>query len=889
MTVEAAVARPSLGAVRGVLRRVLQKDPDAHVVAITWERPWGSEPVPLDGFGRAATIHRSDSPLAIRELLETAPPSELVVLLTACDDRTLGADLLSRVSFHKLHEPDRWEAVLQVFGALRHVRALNGLPELADALVDLAPASGYAPLLSGTLDVDTAWRTWARHALRLQYIDPGSLMRASASGELAVRTVSPTLLEQFAAWVGNTSGALASVLLRVEDRLDTGGAMGLAMVASVLLGADEPKRLFALGQLTELLGVPLATTDLEALRTLTGDVSFDSSPRSPVYVGDRAMRAATDLVQRLQLGAWVGASDLLPEGFEARIAGFGRQLQRALDHNDAADAAALDEAAAACRRHRLSADHPSRLELVEMAARARRALQIAPPAAGSFGVTAGRYALDGSWLDVAYRRLWAGDTDRTLQSALTELTARIADRQRADYRQFAQTLPGDDPSGRYAAHEADQTERTVQLIAVERVLHDVVAAIARQVPVLLIVLDGCSLPVHNQILGDVLDAEWTTVAPSGVHQIVGVAVLPTVTDVSRASLLTGMLTTGGPDAETRGFKAAMATVQAGARLFHHGELAGTAGAALSETVEDAILGRDKAVGVVINTIDDTLSKGTFPASWSLGAVGLLGDVLRIAADAGRVVVITADHGHRVQQALVRRAPPESGGERWRPVGAGTRPALGPHEVLVQGPRVLRGDGSVVLPWFDDVRYAPKKGGYHGGASPAEVLVPITVLTNDVVPDGWAVTLMTEPTWWNPGVAAPAMPPARVGTKPRPAQEALFAADPPAAVASAAPPWVSALLDSELWTRRAAGRRPIDRATLIGLFSAFADRGGVLSFGAIAEVTGVLVGRIPGFIASLAQQCNVEGFAILTSDTTSSEARLDVALLRAQFQLPSDRR
>ena len=36
------------------------------------------------------------------------------------------------------------------------------------------------------------------------------------------------------------------------------------------------------------------------------------------------------------------------------------------------------------------------------------------------------------------------------------------------------------------------------------------------------------------------------------------------------------------------------------------------------------------------------------------------------------------------------------------------------------------------------------------------------------------------------------------------------------------------------------------------------------------------------VATLAPQCNIDGFAILTSDPVAAEARLDVAQLQAQF-------
>ena len=61
-------------------------------------------------------------------------------------------------------------------------------------------------------------------------------------------------------------------------------------------------------------------------------------------------------------------------------------------------------------------------------------------------------------------------------------------------------------------------------------------------------------------------------------------------------------------------------------------------------------------------------------------------------------------------------------------------------MALTGPRVLYGGGSIVAAWREDIRYTPRKGGYHGGASLAEMTVPVLVLvpTMDAVPAGWSV-------------------------------------------------------------------------------------------------------------------------------------------------------
>lgn len=874
----AAITNPphSLGTVRTIAHRVLRKMPNAAVIGVHWERPWGGEAVPMEVDGHTCIVRYADSALAIRELLASHDPTadDTLIVLTPCTSAVVGADVVGRLAYHQLHDPDRWESVLQVFGARRHDRRLNDLPLLADALIEAAPPNGYPPLLSGTLDLDTAWRWWARTALELQQVDAATLLRASAQQQLAIRNVGESLVTPFGSWLQATVGALAAYIIRVEERLGEGGAAALGLALAPLLAADQQRLLQSLGQLTEMLGMPADAVLLHSFRNLVTDMAPDLFIESDIHAR-AVVQQASALVQRLHVSEWVDASDILTEAFEARVRAVGTALMTALDLPDTAHIQALEQAVHIVRAHRAatSPDGAARCRTFDMAVRAVRWLHTAPTDGSSFGATAKRYAVDGSWIDIAWRALWEGDTEITTSAAFVKLTALLADRQRAEYRQFAQTLPGTDPSC-----ELDG----IEVIPVERILERVVVPLSRHLGVLLVVLDGYALPVHHQVMEGLVAQGWSPIVPSGVQGQVGVAMLPTVTHVSRASLLGGAPTIGQMDAELRAFRSApaLAQVQPPASLFHQRDLGGGAGQALSNAVTSAVVSKDPVVAVVVNTVDDMLHKGTYPVAWKLDDLPKLSQLLRLADEAERVVVITADHGHLVQQDMVMQAPVESGGERWRP--SASSPATA-QEVELHGPRVLLGDPGVTMPWGDDVRYAPKKGGYHGGASPAEVLVPLVVLTREYIPQGWVAAAAVPPPWWTDGAMrsfAPVRPARRQDPELFPPSAPGVRVEP---VAAATPAWVSTVLNSESWQTRAVGRRvALERAQLERLLVAFEERGGVLPFSRITELTGTLAGRVPGLLAVLAQQCNVEGFAILTSDASSGEARLDLAMLRTQF-------
>jgi hypothetical protein len=349
--------------------------------------------------------------------------------------------------------------------------------------------------------------------------------------------------------------------------------------------------------------------------------------------------------------------------------------------------------------------------------------------------------------------------------------------------------------------------------------------------------------------------------------------------VCRTSLLAGRLLAGNQFDEKLQFPVALP----GARLFHKNDLVAGAGAALPTSVLEALdpASGPAVVGVVINAIDDHLLKGDqVRVDWNADTVSPLAAVLREGA--GRTVVLTADHGHVPESGTTARVG--DAGERWRTVASG--PTLH-DEVELAGPRVVLGDGHVVAPWVDDVRYsASKRHGYHGGASPREVVVPLAVLTNGLAaPEGWIDVPTVRPSWWDPAhdtVPEPvvAAPVARAPRKPS-ATPSLFEPVP-----TSADDWIDRLQRSALYRaqREQSSRRvpPDDRvrAALVALDA----RGGTLPLRVLAEAVGTSVLRVGGLMAGLGDLLNVDGYPVVRTDPATESAVLDLGLLRAQFAL-----
>ena len=135
-----------------------------------------------------------------------------------------------------------------------------------------------------------------------------------------------------------------------------------------------------------------------------------------------------------------------------------------------------------------------------------------------------------------------------------------------------------------------------------------------------------------------------------------------------------------------------------AALFHKKPLdSSRLGFAVADDVAAAIsdVTGQPLVTCVLNTIDDALDRSDPGGTeWSADAVKHLLPLLDRARHAGRVVVLTADHGHIVERRQGYAAPVRGiSSGRSRSVGDRAR---GDGEVLVDRPSGAAADGTAVL-------------------------------------------------------------------------------------------------------------------------------------------------------------------------------------------------
>jgi hypothetical protein len=531
---------------------------------------------------------------------------------------------------------------------------------------------------------------------------------------------------------------------------------------------------------------------------------------------------------------------------------------------------------------------------------ARRLVQwLHAPAAEPESVGDGidRQVAEWGWVDLALAHVWTGeDVQPRLKTAYRALYDRVSERRRGLDAMFARRL---------AAWTSVGSEPGATLL-VESVLPRVVAPLGRSKrPVLLLVLDGMSVSVAVELAEELRRQRWEEYDPVGgtdqPHRRGAAAALPTITKVSRASLFAASLREGGQEDERAAFTGHALWHGHKVRLFHKDTVRGGAGERLGDELVDALNDSETLVAVVLNAIDDALDHGRegSDAGWRVDDIGVLRVLLDHARYHGRAVILTSDHGHVL----------ERGGELRRvrdAVSARHRSGDGPvedGEVELAGPRVVAPGQRVVALWDPHVRYTPRKAGYHGGASLAEVTVPLLAFLplGAAAPHGWRALADQRPSWWSPEEpAVPVRPPSTDADKPRrPRRQDLRVEGQgtldmtPAAKAPVQPAGVSlldALLASEMFAvQHSLTPRKVPAPKIRAAIGALLDANGVLPVTVLAERASEQAARAGGFVTTLQRIFNVDNYPVLSVIDDGRTVQLNVTLLRQQFDLQERRR
>ncbi|MGP5714508.1 BREX-2 system phosphatase PglZ [Brachybacterium tyrofermentans] len=938
MTSTLAPAPPLRAAILAVVEKVYRRGGADRVIGLRASRGIDRAAGLTDQHGQPVTVTWCPSALACWEALISWDGRGWLVLLTDRTEEELGSGLLARFAQHRLQRPEPWDSVKLRFRATGVDRGLlrgssGHRSEIAEALLRIEPTTGWPAVRAGVLNQDVVYGAVARHLLGItaEDFDGPAVLEATLTPELPGHladlrrdggdAITDATLDWLARKLGPAEAPARHILAggATADLLPLGLALSHITASSpvaereaMLAGARLEARLPAGFRGATAVGVTgpaaaqlrsLVAQSISAVRGMLGR----SETRN---VALAVLRRTEAILRAEQAPSLIAASDLLPGGLAARR----RSLAAALG----SDPDTVERIWREILTHPLTAERDgSDPEHVALRAAVRldrwlgtRDVPTPDPGVGRLerAVDALRtHAHDGGWAESALGDLHQGSDDPENTAPLERLAGQVLARRRDLDRAFAQDLAPLAQGETLPEGDVHYLENVLAHTGVQLAHGASTGSGVRQSGVLVLLVDGMSAASATDLTRSILDANdsWREIVPiNAPRRATAVALLPSLTTHSRTSFFAGSHQTGGQQQERQGLNELAR--QAGlppALLFHKDDLVThQSGTALSSHIAAAIadVPGTPLVGCVLNTIDDALDKSDPGGTrWSTADVLFLRPLLQEAARAGRTVLLTADHGHVVERNGHMERHDGTTSARSR---TATGAPAGPDEVLVEGRRVLAG-GSAILAVDEDLRYTPRRAGYHGGASLSELTVPVIALRpapedgtengwESGLPEGWLFTSDQRPLWWSTRAAAPAP----TGEPEAPASipiEAgtldLFPVEEPAVTTApvTTEPGDSlgaAIIRSERYAdqKRVLRRTPSDEAVAALVDELAGAPGTRLPLSRVSQLLATPIARTARTAGVVAQLLNVEGFEVLRLEEDT--AILHVGLARQQFEV-----
>lgn len=873
----------------------------SQVFAMRMTEDWtGPDRLQIDGTEHLIMPCISD--LQAREaLLLAEQENKPIVLLCSVSAERLGDDVVSRFAKQRVFVPQIRDVLAELFSArIVDPRVLTTKP-LCDALLDRVPVTGYPPVSGGALDLQYAWT-----AIIEQIV--GERMESPSLNQILEWSLSPAkmkalagmngpLKEAFVDWFSRTRGeAVRFAMAAVDaglggDLIPIGMALGLVFSPEI---SQEPESHAARARLEKYFGG--REIDPESARVWCRAAEGAALPLPDQARSQVLRNILTRLdyfLAELKLQKFAHLSSYSPLGLSGRFDGLGRKLQKTLKAKNQGDLGEVQTCFEFIQKHVLAPEESDRIGRAEMAIRLVRWLSApsVPDQAASLPDLARFYHLDGGFLDWARNRLRETDVSSPLQTSYQQILGQVDAGLVGLEKQFSEKL----------AEWTRNADESTRLICIEDVLAKVVIPASKEQPVLLLVLDGMSVAVYRQLISDIERQNWIEIAKEqqGIPAPV-LATLPSITQISRRALFLGKLDAGISGNEQSAFanndylfKASDSQMRP--RLFLKGDLQEEGGSGLSEEVKTAIAEKKcRVVGLVVNAVDDHLDSGDQVVfTWGLDRIKPLREILKLAAESGRIVVMTSDHGH-VLDFGTRQLPAESGeaGDRYRYGSSAVKDG----EMIFEGTRVKNATGRdhITLACDANVRYGAKKRGYHGGANPQEMVIPMAVLATSsaLLPSDWTESPPYEPTWWR-GLMAAEAPSDRAGkvvppaAKPAEANTGLDLFEHVArAKASEGTTWIEVLLSSDTYQQQAklAVRGGPSVEIMTAFLQALEKRGGSIMKSPLAQALGVPMFRVDGLVQNISRILNIDGYEVLAFDRSSDTITINVNLLKTQFEI-----
>ena len=725
---------------------------------------------------------------------------------------------------------------------------------------------------------------------------------------------------------------LAPVIWRAWERGAGLSLLALAVLCEALVGVEDGGVQMWLKSKCRTLGELAADADVPAFAKALGRIVRPAlawlKSHDPTCIG-LALRTAEELVDDADIGPHLIHSTRLPHAWERRLHVLSKHLGTVAEERTRPALADAERAWRALESHEffLREDQRSLIEGAEMALRLAAWLTVyaaAPfePATASYGdvETLGSwYAQEGGYIDLARRRARAVH-DEALRPGATD-----AVRQELDQR-FAKALEQWVYAGRPSQN----------VLPIEAALERVAARFLAQEPsrtLLVLLMDGMAWAQAVELLPS-LGEDGRRWGPIAWHSLSGnrmgsgaqltmLAALPTVTEFSRAAFFAGALPKASETLHTAkdterfaSNKAMHSFCEPGikSRLLLRGDGHTADGSLSAEALHLIAATKEQRVAaLVINAIDSSLHADSQQEQrWRVESIRSLRQILDAARDAGRHILLVADHGHVAADRLKNIGPGDGGGARWR-LWRSEGDALQPGERRFsgEGVRVPRGSEAIVLLEHDGVRYggAPSAG-EHGGAALAEVVAPCMLLgyedeVRSQQDPALAVRGLSVPDWWTRALPhgtpvrlqrsepvpsksrgrAKAVPEAQMGLpgvapEPPPSKPQDSAPPPPSNKPKDLLPamWNNPILEAR--TKNDAALR----AKTVAAVHFLLERMGAAPLSAFAAHLSEPEFRAGGLISKLQEVVNLDGYSILRFDSANRQVFLDKEKLEQQFQV-----
>jgi hypothetical protein len=892
------------------VRSILDKNPNAHTIGICSDAPWrGGDLLALGE--RTLRVNRCTSPLAFREqLVASADSDDITVLLTPLDNNSLGQDVLARLSGQKLIAIQSWRIVRDLFGVDEIDGRLNKQTWMADALLSSQPTEGYQPVPGRVLTSEFAWKLLLKLYLGFDQpqVDAIELARWAKDFERVETYLQAPeeFRDSLPDWIAQSAGDVGRIMLHTMEQGHGRDLISLGLVCQVIFDsqvASESVMVTAAARLEErfLGGKSLQPEVGLGWGAAVASVVEAELAKRDFHSIQTFQHRAEKILEEIKADSFIGVSPLLSKGFEQRLEKVAACINKSISAKPGKKSIETLEATAQfALEHRMAGMKPHRTDGIKMAVRLVRWL--VDPArsqlAGTFHNAVLDYFNEGGFVDWARARIWDGDSNPALTKSYGKLAKRVDEQREVENQNFG-TLIQD-----WSLHAAPSSST----LWIEELLDRVVTPLAKERPSLLLVLDGMSVAVFRELLQDLHLQGWVEMGQgeNGERRPV-IAALPTRTEVSRASLLSGQLTSGNSSKEKESFRKHEGLRSTGRsnfppKLYHKAELTDSGSRGLAQDVRADIAGTDRRViGVVINTVDDYLAKGgQFKETWTAETIVPLSQILDAARESNRVLVLTSDHGHVLERDLKYQSHDDCH-ERSRP--ATGQPLSG--EVIIHGPRVWPEGEKIIVPWSEKIRYCSKKYGYHGGVAPQEVIVPMAVLHSgsEYAPEGWIETTSAWPAWWekeepeqpkSKTVKTPKKPKVHKKVNTNPDQLSLFlgpeselgsTTESPDTVSQAVG-WIDAMMQSPIYQeqKQMGARTALDDKRVRRFLEALDARGGKMTRPALAKTLEIPRMRFPGMLAALRRLLNVDGYSILDVNENTDMVELDKKFLFTQYEI-----